>query len=336
MLKTLEKALYAAADSSSGPFGCCLLYGEERYPHGFLQRGLNWLVERGVTLEVYDCSQISLQDFLVTAASPSLFAQRKIVHLINPDSYNKADLEKLLAWIETLSASDLVTYLFLSSFKLDGRSLLVSRLKKKFIVIKSEKLQPADVVPRLLKQAQSAAVEVDRRVLESLVHLHEANLPLLEQEFAKMALYVGPGGRIDQAVVDLLGVDRGGGNIFAFGDAVCEGRVVPALTILDGLQRARTEALLIVAMVARQYRLLSRATAPEYRGVSSSVLAAALKVPPFVAKKLAHQAKGMQPAACAAAFTVLRDADLALKTSILPKSIILERMVLKLVHLRQG
>lgn len=293
-----------------------------------------WLVERGHTLEVYDCAQVSLQDFLSTAAAPSLFAQRKIVHLSNLDSYQKSDLEKLLEWIETLPAGNAVTHLFLSSFKLNGRSILVSRLKKKYITVKSEKLKPAAVMQRLLKQAQSNSVEVDRRVLEALVHLHEVNLPLLEQEFEKMFLYVGSGGKIDQTVVDLLGVDGGGGNIFAFGDAVSEGRVIPALTILAALQRARTEALVIVAMVARQYRLLSRATAREYRGAGAANLASALKVPPFVAKKLAIQARNLKPAACAQAFVILRDTDLAIKTSKLPKTIILEQMVLKLASLR--
>jgi len=333
MLKSLEKALSAAADSNA-PFGCCLLYGEERYPHGFLNRGLARLVELGHTLEVYDCAQISLQDFLLTAAVPSLFAQRKIVHLHNLNSYQKAEYEKLLAWIETLAQSSIITYLFLSTFKLDGRSILVSRLKKKFTVVKSDKLRPAEVCQRLHKRAQTANIVVDSRVVESLVHLHEANLPLLEQEFEKMMLYVGSGGRIDQAVVDLLGVDGGGGNIFAFSDALCEGRGVRALTILDGLLRARTEALVVVAMVARQYRLLSRAASSEYRGAASSALAKALKVPPFVAKKLVNQAKRLNPPSYATAFAILRDTDLAIKTSRLPKTIILERMVLKLAVLR--
>ncbi|MCK5540179.1 MAG: DNA polymerase III subunit delta [Deltaproteobacteria bacterium] len=329
----MEKALHEAADGNV-PFGCCLLYGEERYPHQFLNRGLARLVELGHTLEVYDCSQVTFQDILVTATAPSLFAQQKIVHLLNLDSYQKAEYEKLLVWIESLIESSPITYLFLSTFKLDGRSILVSRLKKKFTVVKSDKLRPAEVNQRLYRRAQAADIVVDMRVLEALVHLHEANLPLLEQEFEKMMLYVGAGGRIDQAVVDLLGVDGGGGNIFAFGDAICEGRGVTALVILDGLQRARTEALIIVAMVARQYRLLSRAASPEYRGASAATLAKALKVPPFVAKKLVNQAKRLLPPAYATAFAILRDTDLAIKTSRLPKAIILERMVLKLAGLR--
>ena len=333
MLKSLEKALYEAADSNT-PFGCCLLYGEERYPHQFLNQGLARLVKLGHTLEVYDCSQVTFQDFLVTATAPSLFAQHKIVHLLNLDSYKKAEYEKLLAWIESMTESSLLTYIFLSTFKLDGRSILVSRLKKKFIVVKSDKLRPAEVVQRLCRRAQAVDIIVDMRALEALVHLHEANLPLLEQEFEKMMLYVGAGGRIDQAVLDLLGVDGGGGNIFAFGDAICEGRAVTALLILEGLQRARTEALIIVAMVARQYRLLSRAASSEYHGASAATLAKALKVPPFVAKKLVNQAKRLRPPAYALAFAILRDTDLAIKTSRLPKSIILERMVLKLSCLK--
>ncbi|MCD6292289.1 MAG: DNA polymerase III subunit delta [Deltaproteobacteria bacterium] len=333
MLKLLEKALAQAADSNA-PFGCCLLHGEERYPHESLNRGLAHLVERGHTLELYDCAQISLQDFVATAAAPSLFAQRNIVHLCNLNRYQKTDYEKLLLWIESLTQSGVITYLFLSTFKLDGRSILVSRLKKKFTVVKSDKLRPAEVCQHLYRRAQTANIIVDSRVVESLVHLHEANLPLLEQEFEKMMLYVGSGGRIDQAVVALLGVDGGGGNIFAFSDALCEGRGVKALTILDGLLRSRTEALLVVAMAARQYRLLCRAASSEHRGVNSTGLAKALKIPPFVAKKLVNQAKRLKLSSYATAFAILCDTDLAIKTSRLPKTIILERMVLRLVGLR--
>jgi DNA polymerase-3 subunit delta len=338
MLNTLEQALRQAADNNA-PFGCCLLYGEERYPYEFLHRGFTHLVKLGHTLEVYDAATVTLPEFLASVSAASLFAQQKIVHLKNPHIYSKKDLEKLLEWLEKQlnydSGSGLVTYLFMSTIKLDGRSILVSRLKKlKFSVVKSVKLKPYAVAGRLQERIQAAKVTADNRVIDTLIHLHEANLTLLEQELEKMVLYVGPGGHIDEKVVDLLGIDGGGGNVFTFGDALSEGRFVDALVILDILLRARTEALLIVAMITRQFRLLSRTAAPEHARSSANDLAKALKIPPFVAKKLISHARRLSHRGYAEVFSILHNADIALKNSQLPKKVVLERVVIKIAGLR--
>ena len=327
-----------AADINA-PFGCCLLYGEERYPYEFLQRGFAHLLKLAHTLEVYDAATVSLTEFLVSVSAASLFAQQKIVHLKNPHLYQKKDLEKLFVWLKKQSVADsgsgIVTYLFMSSIKLDGRSILVSRLKKMaFQVVKSAKLKPFEVAGRLKKRAQAAQVAIDDRVIDSLVHLHEANLTMLEQELEKMVLFVAPGGRIDQKVVDQLGVDGGGGNVFTFGDALSEGRFVDALLILDILLRARTEALLIIAMIARQFRLLSRTASAEHVRSSAADLAKSLKVPPFVAKKLVRQARRLSLSGYIEVFNILHRADIALKSSRLPKKIVLEGVVLQIANLR--
>ncbi len=337
MLNTLEQALRQAADINA-PFGCCLLYGEERYPYEFMQRGLAHLLKLGHTLEVYDAAKVKLTEFLAAVSAASLFARQKIVHLKNPHVYQKKDLETLLVWLEKQSGTDsgsgIVTYLFMSSSKLDGRSMLVSRLKKMaFQVVKSVKLKPFAVAGRLKKRAQAAKVAIDSRVIDTLVHLHEANLTLLEQELEKMVVYVGPGGRIDQRVVDQLGIDGGGGNVFTFGDALSEGRFVDALLILDILLRARTEALLIIAMIARQFRLLSRTASAESARSSASSLAKSLKVPPFVAEKLIRQAPRLSLRGYVEVFSILHDADIALKSSRLPKKIVLENVVLQIAKL---
>ena len=338
MLNTIVQSLRAAA-AAEAPFGCCLLYGEERYPYEFLNRGLNRLVELGHTLETYDAVSITLPEFLASVSAASLFARRKIVHLKNSHIYRKKDLEKMLEWLEDQAVLNpeavVVSYLFMSASGLDGRSILVSRLKKnKFQVVKSDKIRPREVEERLEKRVQSANVTIDGRVLNALVHLHEANLTLLEQEVDKMALYVGPGGCIDYKVVDLLGIDGGGGNVFTFGDALSEGRFIEALLILDILKRARIEALLIIAMISRQFRLLSRVGSPEVSGLSPAAMGKALKVPPFVVKKLVRQAKRLSFRSYAEVFMILHDADVAIKSSQLPKAIVLERVVLKIAALR--
>jgi len=332
MLKLLRQA-FATAASAKDPFGSCLVYGKDPYLHEQLARGLKALGSQGHTLEIYDCAKLPFQDFIVTVAAPSLFASRKIVHLCNLDAYRESDCRKLIAWIDEEAVAGPIGYLFLSSYKFAGNRFPVTALKKKILTLKSEKPQKHEVIAFLRKRLGQLQVQPAAGVLEQLVELHDANLPLLENEIEKLGLYVGPGGRLDEKVVDRLGVDGGGSNIFKFCDALGEGRTVVALQHLDALLRARTEPLLILAMVARQYRLICRAGALQKSKVRPEQLAKTLKVMPFVAGKLLNQSRGVDTGVCAAAFGILHEVDSAIKSSRLPAPVLYQEMVFNLTSL---
>ncbi len=330
MLDRLRQVMRNAANPDS-PFGGCLVYGKDDFLYTYLDRGLRLLVERGRTLERYDCGQVPFRDFLVTAAAPSFFAADKIVHLENFSAWSRKEHEKFIAWLERDAAPGPVSWIFISSRKLTGNRFPLTSLKKLLTVIKSDRpRRPAEAARLLAPRLRKLQVEVAPRILEELVELHDNDLLMVEQELEKMSLYVGPGGCIDQAVVELLGVDGGSGNIFKFCDALSEGRTVAALEILHAILRARVEALLIIALVARQYRLLLRAADPACRKLSAEALARELKVQPFVARKLKQQVAGRPPRQWSRVFARLSQVDKQLKSSKLPPAIILEQLVMDL------
>lgn len=80
-------------------------------------------------------------------------------------------------------------------------------------------------------------------------------------------------------------------NIFRFVDAL--GDRGEALALLEALVETGEPLLRIVHMIRRQFRLLARAKALFEDGASRSEVAGALKVPPFVARKLEEQASKM-------------------------------------------
>jgi DNA polymerase-3 subunit delta len=329
MLDRLRQILRQAADPDS-PFGGCLVYGGEDFLHDYLGRGLQSLVERGRTLEKYDCGQTSFEDFLVTAAAPSFFATDKIVYLTNLSAWKRAEQEQLIAWLKGQAASSPVSQLFISGRKLVGNRFPISSLKKLLPVLKSARPRPSDTVRLLAGRLRRLEVKAASRVLEELVYQHDNNLPLVERELEKMALFVGPGGCIDHRVVELLGAG-GSTNIFKFCDALGEGRTVAALEALDALLKARAEGLMILAMAARQYRLLARAARPDPRRLSAAEMARALHVQPFVVRKLRQQLRSRKEWDWAAIFTLLSRADQQFKSSGKPPpAIILENLVLRL------
>src|SRR5919107_900747 len=82
-------------------------------------------------------------------------------------------------------------------------------------------------------------------------------------------------------------------NIFRFVDALSAGERDRALELLETLLSTNDPPMRILYMIRRQFRLLARSRAHFKSGASRSEVASALKVPPFVAKKLEEQSGKM-------------------------------------------
>lgn len=334
MLADLEKALAQAA-AVDAEFNGAFLYGEEAAIHQFLTQGLRRLAVSGQTVEIFDAEQVGVVDFLATGVAPSFFAPRKIIHLCNLDKYSRADQERLADWLQSKAAGSSVQALFLSARKFDGRSFFCARARKAGLqLIKCDQLKAPEVKQVLIQVLKRERIRMSAALLDDLISLHDANLPLLLNELEKMILYVGPEGRIDEEVIDQLGVDGGLGNIFSFCEAVAGRRPVKALQLLDKLLQARTELLFILSMLARQYRLLAQAYSLPRQELNPQNLARTLKIHPYAAKMLLPQLSGSSPEACRRAFQILRETDLALKSSPAAKRLVIEEAVLRLAGAR--
>ncbi len=338
MLKKLAQAL-KEAEHPQAPFGGCLVYGEDPLLYDHLARGLKALAARGRTLESCDCSSLGFADFLVSTAAPSFFAVNKVVHLTKLSAWPRADQERFVAWLKDGAVSGPIDYLFITDRRLAGNRFPVTALKKVLVCLKSARPRPQEAVAWLQSRLPRLEVRAAPGVLRQLVDLHEGNLALIERELEKMALYVGSGGVIEMTTVELLGADSGGGNIFKFCDYVGGGQVVPALQLLARLQGQRFEAVMIVGMLARQYRLLGRLNELEAQSGGRRPpreLACVLGVRDFALKRLAAQAAGLDAVAIARAFAILAAADRTLKRSGLPVDILLEQLVLDLCALKRS
>jgi DNA polymerase-3 subunit delta len=338
MLKELYQAL-KEAENPATPFQGCLIYGEDPLFYDHLGRGLRALSARGRTLETFDCAGGSFQDFLVSAAAPSFFASHKIVHLLKLPAWNRSEQERLLAWLKEDAASGPVDYLFVEGRKLIGNRFPVTSLKKHLKCLKSGRLRPREAVAWLRSRLKRLEAQASDDILYELVALHEGNLSLIEGELEKLALYVGPGGRIDRRVVERVGADSGGGNIFKFCDFLGLGQPVPALEILDRLQQNRVKGVSILGLVARQYRLLCRLReceiSPRPDRTQERRLAKELGVQDFVVRNLLPQLEGIDRSFFARAFAILSRVDRALKGSGIPEEILLSQMVLNLCALKE-
>jgi DNA polymerase-3 subunit delta len=170
-----------------------------------------------------------------------------------------------------------------------------------------------------------------------LVDLVGGEMGQLDQELAKLAVYVGAAKKIDVADVDVL-VGRGhSASAFKIFDAIGASKPAEALAILDSLFDQGEEPIRILAAFSMQLRRLAQAARLTEQGVASSAALAQAGVPPFALRDSEQQLRHIGTRRAGKLYDWLLEADLGMKgSSQLPPRTLLERLIVRLARPREN
>jgi DNA polymerase-3 subunit delta len=182
-----------------------------------------------------------------------------------------------------------------------------------------------------IQRARSAHdKQLTQPAAQLLVDLVGADMGLLDQELAKLAVFVGEGARIDVGDVDqLVGSSRAESTWKLF-DALAAGNPGEALAILDGALDQGEDAMRILGAFSMQLRRLGQVhrLVQLRRSLPAALEEAA--VPPFARRGCEQQLRFLGKRA-EHLFDWLLETDLGLKgSSQLPPRTLLERLVVQL------
>ncbi len=149
---------------------------------------------------------------------------------------------------------------------------------------------------------------------------------LAEQEIQKFMAYVNYSRPIGVEDVENLAVHAREGDIFALVDAIGNKEIKKAQEMLHRLLDEQ-EALSILAMIVRQFRLLLQAREEIERGHREQDIARDLKIHPYVAGKVAAQAQRFSLAALEKLYRRLLEIDEAIKTGQMEDVLALDMLV---------
>ena len=153
----------------------------------------------------------------------------------------------------------------------------------------------------------------------------------IEQELAKLALYRNRTGTISEEDVHLLVPQSRESNIFAFADAVADGRRRQALALLHDLPNQEPGYVLV--MIARQFRLVLRAKHALRTVQSPNEVARAIgltRAPPRAVNRVISQARRFSVDQLAAIHAHVARTDFAIKRSKLDPATALDLLVIGL------
>ena len=172
---------------------------------------------------------------------------------------------------------------------------------------------PAWISRRAKQREGSIEANAATALADALVRDRSVDLGLADNELEKLLTYAGQRS-ITAADVELLVTPVSLESIFRFIDVLAERNGPEATTMLHRFLENNEPPLRILALVARQFRLLSLAKALSEAGIPQGELAGRLSVPPFAVRKLVSQSSRFSSAFLDAALRRLVEIDHSVKT----------------------
>ncbi|GMU41566.1 MAG: hypothetical protein AMXMBFR23_24320 [Chloroflexota bacterium] len=192
---------------------------------------------------------------------------------------------------------------------------------------------PSEVAQWLQDRAVRRGISIEPGAIGALADLMGANLRGLAGELEKLWTYTG-GRTITAADVHLLTPQSREESIFELVDAIVEGHASNGLRLLRRMLDDGSETTgHVQLLVARQFRLLVRATEILEAGGSQEDVTAATNARGFPLTKLMRQARSTRRGAVEAALRAVEASDFAVKTGRLTDVLALELLVVQLAAL---
>jgi DNA polymerase-3 subunit delta len=260
-------------------------------------------------VEAYDASETGPEAVVSACNSYSLFGEGPFVLVKNLDAWNAAQKAVVVEYLENPApAADLV----LLGKKLGAREKLLAAIKKSGEVHNFEQPTGKALVGWVVGHAKKLGFDLPEDVARNLTDRCSGDKMHLTSELEKLALYVVDETATQEDVEALCPPDVQS-NIFAFVDSLAAGDRGRALKLLEDLISTGEPSLRVTYMVRRQFGLVARARALFERGASQREVASELKVPPFVARKLEEQARGLDEGDLERALALVLDLERGLK-----------------------
>ncbi|PZE22733.1 DNA polymerase III subunit delta [Paenibacillus xerothermodurans] len=317
-------------------------YGTESYlVQELIQKLTDALIDpehKAFAVSRYDLAETPIETVVEEAETLPFMVPRKLVIASNAlfltgakDSAKmQHNVDRLAEYIKAPTDFSVVV-LTVNADKLDERKKLVKSLKQADSLVPCAALSAEQLTQWVTREANRAGFSFAPGVVEQFILYTGTSLQALSSELAKCALFAGRGGTIDADALDQLVTRSVEQNIFILIEHVVQLQLDKAFTMLAELLRRKEEPIKIVALIARQFRIIFQVKDLQQQGYSQQQMASQLGLHPYAVKIAAGQASRFELKRLALLLQQLADLDYQMKSGKIDKALGLEMFLLRLV-----
>lgn len=279
------------------------------------------------SISSFSAKELKAAEVVSTLKNVSMFAKRPLVIVKDAEALQKGALEILADYCEkAIASSTLVTV----AEKLDGRTRFMQVVSKSAVIVECKPLYMNKIPSWINTQVRKGGRQIAQDAAQFLADLIGSDLGELAGAIEKIVLYIGDRKLIDLKDVEGAIAETHQHTIFELTDAVGLKNLPKALALLQNILDGGESPVLILNMLARHFRILTKAKEVYGRQGGGGEDAAYLGVHPYFVKNYLDQSRNFSKGELKRSFGVLHRCDRELKSSRISKERVIEKALFAL------
>lgn len=281
----------------------------------------------GFNVEIFDGKGLEAAHVVSAARTLPMMADKRFILVRRLDSMTPSEQNELADYLQSPCESACVMML---AEKLDGRSKLGKTAKKAGFLVDAKPLRGRELRDFIRGEATRRGHAIAPAAVEALLDAVGDDLSATDDAMERLSLFVGPGQRIDANAVMQCVTRIRVESIWSLVDAIGLKDRRKGIAAAQSLLDDREPPLRLLAMVARQLRIVARMRQALSEGLRPRDAAKRAGAPPFKATDLTESARRFTADSLGRAFALLAETDRALKGSKRPAELVFQDAVLAL------
>jgi len=324
-MKELAKSL------EQGNLGnCYLFYGEEKYLINiYEERMKGFIASKGdptMNVDVF-VDKESVTNILNAVETLPFFSEYRLVIVKNSGllaAGRKDDSALMAAGLKDLPESGIIVFI---EDNIDKRSAVYKTISQVGECIEFKRPTESELISWVVREMKLKSIAIEKPTALYFIRGLSSSMESIAQEMTKLAAYCVDKGVAIEADIDAVctkGIEL---KVFALVDALAQKNKSRAMGIFENLMDAKESPILVLSLIARQFRLMLACT--QAKGKSSSEIGGALGAPPFAIKECMKQAGNFRDGELVQALKDCLDADVRIKTGRIGDRLALETLIAK-------
>jgi DNA polymerase-3 subunit delta len=282
-----------------------------------------------MNLDVFDGKNFTADQILDAAQTVPFMSERRLVlvrgsHLFA--SGRKADSERLAVFVPDIP--DTAILLFIED-DVDRRGRLFKKVNEAGLAVEMKAPSEKELLDWVTNMCKKRERKVSRDTILTLLRYTAHNMESLANEMEKLFGVTSVGAEITREDIEAVCTPALETRIFDLVDAVGNKRPERALDIFSNMLLMKEQPLVILVMIARQFRLITQSKALAEKMRSASEIAALLCVRVFIVTECLRQANQFTSEGLLSALRDCLEADINIKSGRISDKLAVETLIIK-------
>ena len=314
-----------------------LLYGEENYliRHYAKQFTEQLLEDSMMNCDTFEGNEFGIDSVIDAANTLPFLSERRLVYVKDSQllvAGRKNDSETLAKYLPSLPESTIM--IFVESARpgaasIDKRNRLYKQIAAQGRVVECKIPGEAELIRWLSNIFKKKGKEISPQTARLILETVPKGMDMIYAEADKLGDFVGERKEILPEDIKAVCTKSLESRIFDLVRHLCMGQTEKALVQYHNMLSAKEQPLMILAMIARQFRMILQCKACEEKRLAQSEIAAALNLRDFIVSECLKQGKNFTSGRLLSALSDCQNTDVRIKTGLMEAELGVELLIVR-------